>query len=96
MPQHDYYVYIMASSTGTLYIGVTSNLEKRVMEHKQGIIDGFTKIYDCKKLIYYELTCDVLSAIQREKQLKNWRREKKQALIKTLNPTWVDLSLEWD
>jgi putative endonuclease len=86
----------MASATGTLYIGVTSNLEKRVAEHRHGLIDGFTKTYACKELVYFEQTDDIKSAIEREKQLKKWRREKKQNLIKTLNPKWEDLSLEWD
>ncbi|MBU0540746.1 GIY-YIG nuclease family protein [Patescibacteria group bacterium] len=95
MPQHEYFVYIMASSTGTLYVGVTSNLEKRVVEHQQGLIEGFTKKYGCNKLIYFEQTSDVRSALEREKQIKNWRREKKQNLLKTLNPQWKDLSLEW-
>jgi len=85
----------MASSTGTLYVGVTSNLEKRVVEHQQGLIEGFTKKYGCNKLIYFEQTSDVRSALEREKQIKNWRREKKQNLLKTLNPQWKDLSLEW-
>jgi len=87
-----YYVYIMASKTGTLYIGVTSDLIKRVYEHKNNLVEGFTKKYACHKLIYYEISSDAYVAISREKQLKNWRREKKENLIKTLNPSWKDLS----
>ena len=84
----------MASDSGTLYVGMTNNLERRIWEHKQNVIDGFTKKYDCKKLVYYEYTLDVNGAIAREKQIKKWRRDKKQNLIKTINPTWKDLSLE--
>ena len=82
----------MASKTGTLYIGVTSDLIKRVYEHKNNLVEGFTKKYACHKLIYYEISSDAYVAISREKQLKNWRREKKENLIKTLNPSWKDLS----
>ena len=81
----------MASESGTLYIGVSNDLIRRVSEHKQKVIDGFTKKYNCTKLVYYEETSDVNSAIAREKQLKNWNRKKKEFLIKTLNPTWQDL-----
>jgi len=82
----------MASRSGTLYIGATSNLQRRVDEHKNNLVEGFTKKYSCHKLVYYEITPDVYVAISREKQLKNWRREKKENLIKTLNPSWKDLS----
>lgn len=82
----------MASSSGTLYIGVTNNLEKRVWEHKREIIDGFTKKYGCKKLVYFEEYNDVNQAIAREKQIKGWLRKKKEALIKTINPRWKDLA----
>lgn len=86
-----YYVYIMASESGTLYVGVTNELVKRVYEHKHDIVDGFTKKYQCHKLVYFEQTSDVYSAITREKQIKNWRRDKKQALINEQNPRWIDL-----
>lgn len=89
-----YYIYIIASESGTLYTGLTNNLERRIWEHQQNLIDGFTKKYNCKKLVYYESTQDINSAINREKQIKGWRRTKKQNLIKTINPTWKDLSLE--
>ena len=91
----NYYVYIMASSSGTLYIGVTNNLRRRVFEHKQGVVKGFTKKYGCHKLVYYEHYLDIRQAIKREKQLKGWLRVKKQNLIKTMNPSWKDLSEEF-
>lgn len=94
MKTHQYYVYILASDSGTLYIGVTNNLERRVWEHKQGLVEGFTKKYGCKRLIYYECYGDVNQAIAREKQLKKWNRAKKEWLIKTINPHWKDLSKE--
>ena len=86
-----YYVYIMASDSGTLYIGVTNSLIRRVYEHKNDLVDGFTKKYQCHKLIYYEMTSDVNSAIVREKQIKNWRRDKKEDLIRLQNPRWMEL-----
>jgi len=81
----------MASDSGTLYIGVCNNLIRRSSEHKQKVIDGFTKKYNCTKLVYFEETSDVNSAIAREKQIKNWNRMKKEYLIKQTNPTWQDL-----
>jgi putative endonuclease len=95
MKDYQYFVYIMASESGTLYIGVTNGLVKRVWQHKNDQIEGFTKKYACHKLIYFEETSDINSAIAREKQLKKWSRRKKEFLIKTLNPTWKDLSLDW-
>lgn len=94
--EYDFYVYIMASESGTLYIGMTNNLERRVYEHKNNLIEGFTKKYDCHKLVYYEHTTDVYAALTREKQIKKWRREKKEYLIRTINPGWKDLSLGWE
>ena len=90
-----YYVYIMASERGTLYIGMTNDLLRRVYEHKQGLIEGFTKKYGCKKLVYFEKSEDVHEIIDREKQLKKWRREKKENLIKSTNPKWADLAIDW-
>ena len=87
-----YYVYIMNSASGTLYTGVTNDLQRRVSEHKQGTVTGFTQKYGCNRLAYYEITNDVKAAIAREKQIKGWIRVKKIALIKSLNPTWRDLS----
>ena len=95
MNSKNYYVYIMSSSNGTLYIGVSNDLVRRISEHRQGLIKGFTKKYQCYKLIYYENYSDIKQAISREKQLKNWNRNKKQALIKQVNPYWKDLSEEW-
>lgn len=93
---YDFYVYIMASESRTLYIGFTNGLERRVSEHKQDLIEGFTKQYGCHKLVYYEHYTDVKVAIAREKQLKRWRREKKVKLIESVNPTWRDLSEDWN
>ena len=88
-----YYVYIMASKrNGTLYVGVTNNLERRVYEHKTGIFDGFSKKYGIKTLVYFEATESIESAIQREKQLKNWKRQWKIDLIEENNPAWKDLA----
>ncbi|MEK7496929.1 MAG: GIY-YIG nuclease family protein [Patescibacteria group bacterium] len=87
-----YYVYILASTRkGTLYIGVTNNLIRRVYEHKNDLIDGFTKEYKVHRLVYYEETMDVVSAIAREKQLKKWKREWKIKLIENNNSEWNDL-----
>ena len=91
----DYFVYIMASQRGTLYTGVTNDLERRTYEHKHGLGSQFTKKYNVSKLVYYEATGDVLSAIVREKQIKAWRRSKRVVLIESLNPYWEDLSGEW-
>ena len=88
-----YYVYILASErNGTLYIGVTSNLLKWIDEHKNGIVEGFTKKYNIHRLVYYESTSDVESAIVREKQMKKWNRQWKINLIEKNNPDWIDLS----
>jgi len=90
--ENQYYVYILASKrNGTLYIGITSNLVKRAYEHKNNIIDGFTKKYNIHKLVYYEITDDIESAIRREKQLKKWNRKWKLNLIENSNPEWIDL-----
>ena len=86
------YVYILASKqNGTLYVGVTSDLVKRVWQHKEGLIDGFTNRYSIKKLVYYEEHEDIQSAIHREKRLKEWKRKWKLDLIEKFNPKWLDL-----
>jgi len=90
-----YFVYIMSSLTGTLYTGMTNNLERRVYEHKQKSIPGFTAKYNVTRLAYYEETGEVQVAIAREKEIKGWRRSKKIALIKSLNPKWEDLAVDW-
>ena len=95
MKEHQYFVYIMASASGTLYIGVTSDLYKRVYQHKNDLLPGFTQKYQCHKLIYFEDTSDIESAILREKQIKNWNRKKKEFIIKLKNPHWKDLSDDW-
>ena len=87
-----YYVYILASKrNGTLYIGVTSNLPKRVSEHKSNIVEGFTKKYNVHNLVYYELHNDIYGAITKEKQMKKWKRQYKINLIEKFNPDWLDL-----
>ncbi len=87
-----YFVYILASKkNGTLYIGVTSDLAKRVYEHKNDLVDGFTKKYGVHKLVYYEMAEDINSMIVREKQLKKWKRDWKIRLIESVNPKWDDL-----
>ena len=92
-----YFVYILANwDDSVLYIGVTGNLPRRLYEHRNGLVDGFTKKYNVHKLVYFENTSDVYSAISREKQLKKWRRSKKNELSEKLNPQWRDLSLDWE
>ena len=92
-----YFVYMLSNwDDSVLYIGVTSNLPRRLYEHRHGLVDGFTKKYNIHKLVYYEHTNDVYSAISREKQLKKWNRSKKNALISSTNPNWLDLSANWD
>lgn len=87
-----YYVYIMANKYNTtLYTGVTNNLKRRVYEHKEKIFEGFTSKYNCNKLVWYEETGSIKSAIRKEKQMKKWKREFKENLINELNPGWVDL-----
>jgi putative endonuclease len=86
------YVYILASEPyGTLYIGVTSNLIKRVWEHREGVIDGFSKQYGVKQLAWFEIHSEILEAIKREKQIKKWNRDWKVNLIQQSNPDWRDL-----
>jgi putative endonuclease len=90
-----FYVYIMTNKSRTLYTGVTNDLERRVYEHKQKLVAGFTAKYNIDRLVYYEATEDVNSAIYREKQIKGWLRAKKIALIESMNPKWTDLSARW-
>ena len=93
--RRSYYAYIMGSLSGTLYIGVTGNLHKRVFEHKIHLYEGFTSKYEVDRLLYWESYDDVHKAIGREKQLKRWTREKKIVLIRRMNPHWVDLAKDW-
>ena len=85
----------MTSMSGTLYTGITSDLEKRVYQHKQKLADGFTKRYNVDRLVYYEETTDIEVALEREKEIKGWRRSKKISLIESINPTWKDLAEDW-
>jgi len=89
------YVYIMANKSKTLYVGVTNNLQRRVYEHKNKIIRGFTLKYNITKVVYFEVFNDIESAIKRETQIKGWLRKKKIELIESMNPDWNDLSEEW-
>ena len=89
------YTYIMGSPTGTLYIGVTSQIYERVLQHKNGTFEGFSKKYNCTRLLYYERHESITQSIAREKQLKGWRREKKLNLIRTQNPEFKDLAEQW-
>ena len=93
--EYNFYIYILASASGTLYVGVTNSLLRRLSEHKEMMGSSFTKKYSCNKLVYYEHYTDIRSALEREKEIKKWRREKKQNLIKILNPHWQDLSKDF-
>ncbi len=95
MARKHYYVYILASRSRNFYTGVTNNLMRRVLEHRQGLVKGFTKRYRIFRLVYFEVFHDIRLAIQREKRIKAWRREKRVALIESENPAWDDLSAEW-
>ena len=92
---YTFYVYIVSSNSGTLYIGITNDIYRRMKEHKSGAFEGFASKYGCNRLVYYECYDRVLRAISREKQLKGWRREKKVALIERDNPRWQDLAENW-
>ncbi|MBI5878424.1 MAG: GIY-YIG nuclease family protein [Chloroflexi bacterium] len=97
MNERAYYVYILVNwNNNVMYVGVTNNLERRLYEHKNKLVDGFTKKYNVTKLVYYEHGGDARAAIAREKEIKRWRREKKDKLVMTMNPQWKDLSLEWE
>ena len=90
---NQYFVYILTNEHNrVLYIGVTNDLERRMYEHKNKMVEGFTERYNLSKLVYFEETMDVQSALEREKQLKNWRRDWKIKLIDDFNPAWKDLS----
>ena len=92
MGAHQYYVYILANKrNGTLYVGVTNDLVRRIYQHKNDLIAGFTQKYQIHRLVYYEVTNDVYAAIVREKQLKNWHRKWKIRIIEESNPEWRDL-----
>ena len=92
----NYYIYILTNKSKTLYIGVTNNLNRRVYEHKNKLIEGFTKKYNLDKLVYFEVFNNIEDAIRREKQLKNWHRQWKINLVESVNKEWKDLSLEFE
>ena len=89
-----YYVYILSSRKRVLYTGVTNDLHRRVSEHRDHVVDGFTRRYNVTRLVYFESTTKVLEAIAREKQIKGWSRSKKIALVNSMNPEWNDLAHE--
>jgi putative endonuclease len=92
----NYYIYLMTNwNNNVIYIGVTNNLKRRVFEHKKKLIKGFTEKYNVNKLVYFEETQDINTAITREKEIKKWRREKKDQLVMRANPAWKDLSNGW-
>ena len=92
-----YYVYLLTNKRNTvLYTGVTNNLERRIYEHKNKLIEGFTARYNINKLVYFESTTSIEIAIQREKQIKGWLRKRKNELVESINPEWKDLSEERD
>ena len=95
MSDRMYYVYIMASDSRRLYVGVTNNLARRVVEHRADGVSTFATKYAIRHLVHYEQTTDVRAAIAREKEIKGWRREKKIALIESMNPQWLDLAADW-
>ncbi len=90
-----YYVYILTNTKGTLYIGITSDLERRVYEHRHGIGSRFTAKYEIHRFVYFEEFGEIQIALSREKELKKWRRSKKIARIESMNPKWQDLSEDW-
>ena len=91
-----FYVYIVADRSRVIYVGFTSDLRGRVMQHREGWFEGFTKSYACHRLVWFERFTTASAGIAREKQIKRWRREKKIALIERENPTWEDLSMQWE
>ena len=96
MQEKNYYVYLLTNwNNRVMYVGVINNLERRVYEHKNKLVKGFTEKYNVDKLVHFEVTGDVVAAITREKEIKKWRREKKDALVKATNPGWLDLSDEF-
>lgn len=95
MKDHDYFVYIVCSRSGTLYLGMTNSIYRRALQHKRGEVEGFASKYGCDRLVYYESFDDIHKAIRREKQLKGWSRAKKIALIESKNPRWEDFAEHW-
>ncbi len=96
MAWKQYFLYMMTNRwKNVLYTGMTNSLERRVAEHKSGTVPGFTKKYNCDRLVYYEEYAEITELIDREKQIKRWSRKKKDALIAQMNPQWDDLAAEW-
>ena len=96
MNEKTYYVYLITNwNNKVMYIGVTNDLKRRIFEHKNKLVEGFTKKYNVYKLVYFEVTKDITAAISREKEIKKWRREKKNQLVNSMNPGWEDLSSNW-
>lgn len=95
MREHRYYVYIVSNRSRTIYVGITSAIERRMRQHREKIYGGFTARYGCNRLVYYEVWQDVHQAIARETEIKSWTRAKRVALIERKNPTWDDLSADW-
>ena len=93
MTENAYYVYLLTNwNNKVMYVGITNNLERRIYEHKEKVVKGFTEKYNVNKLIFYEQTSDIAEALNREKEIKKWRREKKNRLVVNTNPLWRDLS----
>jgi len=92
MTEHNYFVYVLASPTRTLYVGVTRDLARRLMTHRQRRVPAFTARYNVTRLVYFEHTTDIQDAIRREKEIKGWKRERKLALVNAMNPAWDELS----
>jgi putative endonuclease len=92
-----YYVYLLTNwNNKVIYVGVTNDLERRMYEHKNKLVKGFTEKYNVDKLVYFEATSEIMTALAREKEIKKWRREKKNDLVASKNPHWADLSLSWE
>jgi putative endonuclease len=94
-PDRCYYVYILASDSRVLYIGVTNDLRRRVYQHKTRVVPGFTRRYSVNRLVYFESTPNVRAAIEREKTIKSWIRERRIRLIESVNAPWLDLAADW-
>ena len=96
MSEKIYYIYLLTNwNNKVMYVGITNDLERRIYEHKEKVVKGFTEKYNVTKLVYYEQTSDIVAALNREKEIKKWRREKKDRLVKNTNPQWRDLSKDF-
>ena len=96
MTEKAYYVYILTNwNNKVMYVGITNNLERRIYEHKEKVVKGFTEKYNVNKLVFYEQTSDIAEALNREKEIKKWRREEKNRLVVNTNPLWRDLSEDY-